>query len=237
MGMRDINESRSVSSARVNSGLSREILTENKFVSFKESDWLQLSNISTKDVVLPKAPTIIEGWSIIVGVDSDSVASVNVKSYNESSPVLLKNVGVGETYEFTLLSNLTNEGEWNIHKFMESEAASGTADERETVTITSTAYEITAENVANNAIIFVNCADDCTLTFETLTSLHDSKELLIIKLGDGNVVVNGGDINIGESSYTTLSCSGTTGENVSILYSHLAGLFILKSMFGTWNES
>lgn len=99
---------------RVNEGLSKETIVATRPVTAIDYSWLQIINSSTQDVVLPDATTLTNGWTIVVMADSTSAASVNVKTYHATTPVLLKNVLVGRAYRFTLLDNGDSAGSWHL---------------------------------------------------------------------------------------------------------------------------
>jgi hypothetical protein len=109
----DLNVKRSIiADRRVNQGLSKETISGVRAVTINDYAWLQIINSSTQDVVLPDATTLSNGFTIVVMADAASGASVNVKTYNATTPVLLKNILVGRAYKFTLLDGTTAAGSW-----------------------------------------------------------------------------------------------------------------------------
>ena len=109
----DLNVKRTISAdRRVNQGLSKETLTSARSVIINDFAWLQIINATTQDVILPDATTLTEGWSIVVMADVSSGASVNVKTYDAVTPVLLKNILTGRAYRFTLINSGTAAGTW-----------------------------------------------------------------------------------------------------------------------------
>jgi len=111
----DLNVKRTLNAdRRVNQGLSRETITSLRNVVVNDYAWLQITNASTQDVVMPDATTLANGWSIVVMADAASGASVNVKSYHAVTPVLIKNILVGRAYRFSLVDGTASAGVWHI---------------------------------------------------------------------------------------------------------------------------
>lgn len=106
---------------RVNQGLSREVLTTTKTITINEFAWLQVSNASTQDIVLPNATTLDNGWELVIGVDEASVASTNIKTFHAITPVLLKNVLAGRAYRISLIDNSAFEGVWLVDYLEEAD--------------------------------------------------------------------------------------------------------------------
>lgn len=109
---------------RLNEGLSRETITGARTVDKNDFSWLQITNASTQDVILPDATTLANGWVINVMADALSGASVNVKTYHATVPVLKKNILVGRAYSFTLIDNTTAAGEWQLNFLEEADLMS-----------------------------------------------------------------------------------------------------------------
>jgi len=99
---------------RVNEGAYAETITAQRDLILHEYAWLRISNDTTQDVVLPDATTLPLGWKQVIDVPVTSVASVNVKTYHISSPVLLKNILTDRAYEFICVDNSTAAGTWLI---------------------------------------------------------------------------------------------------------------------------
>lgn len=99
---------------RLNQGLSRETLTGQRAVIENDYAWLDISNASTQDVVLPDATTLANGWEIVVSTQAGSAASVNVMSYDAVTPVLLRNIISDRAYRFTLRDNSAAAGVWHV---------------------------------------------------------------------------------------------------------------------------
>lgn len=99
---------------RMNQGLSRETLTSQRDVVVNDYAWLDISNASTQDVVLPDATTLMNGWEIVVSTQAGSAASVNVMHYDAVTPVLLRNIVSDRAYRFTLRDNGTAAGVWHV---------------------------------------------------------------------------------------------------------------------------
>lgn len=101
--------------------LSNETLTSQRTVKTNDYDWLRVSNETTQDIVLPNATGLVNGWAITIDVLAASTASVNVKSYHATTPVLVKNILAGKTYRFKLMDNSTEAGVWKLEIITESE--------------------------------------------------------------------------------------------------------------------
>jgi hypothetical protein len=91
-----------------------EILTGIKYINPADYNWYRASNATTQDIVLPDSTDLVCGWSITIDCKSDSVDTVNVKSYHATVPVLIREVGIGESFEFTLVSKSTTAGTWKV---------------------------------------------------------------------------------------------------------------------------
>lgn len=102
-------------------GMSVETLASVRNVIDNDYSWLRLSNATTQDVVLPDATALSLNWNVVIDVPSTSAASVNVKTYHETTPVLLKNVLSGKTFRFTLVNKSSAAGTWKIEVLTESE--------------------------------------------------------------------------------------------------------------------
>ena len=101
-------------SRRINTGASAETITTTRNIHNHDYQWLRLSNASTQDIILPDATGILLGWDIVIDVPSTSGASINVKTYDESVPVLLKNILAGRAYRLTCVDISSAAGLWNI---------------------------------------------------------------------------------------------------------------------------
>lgn len=109
------------SERRVNAGGSIETLTTQRDILVNDFQQLILSNATTKDAVLPNAQSLTLCWNIIIHVPVSSAASVNIKSYHVSAPVLVKNVIPGKTYMFTCIDTTTTAGTWHITLLKETD--------------------------------------------------------------------------------------------------------------------
>ena len=118
----DIQVGRTISAGRrLNEGFSAETISTQRNITVNDYKLLRISNATTQDVVLADATTLPNGWSVIIDVPSASGASVNVKTYDAVTPVLLKNIINGRAYEFTLLDNSTDEGVWLVNFLEEAD--------------------------------------------------------------------------------------------------------------------
>ena len=107
---------------RMDSGFSAETLTAKKDLDKHSHQWLRITNAATQDVVLPDALTLPNGWKVVVNVPEASGASVNVKTFHGTTPVLLRNVIAGRAYEFTLVDNATATGTWHVDFLEEADS-------------------------------------------------------------------------------------------------------------------
>lgn len=107
---------------RVNSGFTAETITASRTLTIHDYQWIRITNASTQDVILPDATTLENGWQVVVDVPAASAASVNVKTYDAVTPVLLRNIESGRAYEFTLVDNSTDEGTWHVNFLEEADA-------------------------------------------------------------------------------------------------------------------
>ena len=106
---------------RFNVGFSDETITAQRDIVKNDYSMLRVSNATTQDVVLPDATTLPNGWEITIDVPSASGASVNVKTYDDTTPELLKNILAGRAYTFILVNNATDAGDWKINFLEEAD--------------------------------------------------------------------------------------------------------------------
>lgn len=106
---------------RITDGFSAETIVAIRNITVNDYAWLRITNTTTQDIVLPDATTLLNGWKQVIDVPSTSGASVNVKTYHATTPVLLKNILAGRTYTFILVDNSTSIGVWKIEFIEESE--------------------------------------------------------------------------------------------------------------------
>lgn len=110
-----------IAGRRVDSGFSAETLSAIRELTRHDYQWLRFSNASTQDAVLPDATTLENGWQVVVDVPDTSAASVNVKTYHATTPVLLRNIIPGRAYAFTLVDNGTAAGVWHVNFLEEAD--------------------------------------------------------------------------------------------------------------------
>lgn len=104
---------------RVNQGQTTKTITAQEDLNL-HSAWLQhLSASSAQDVVLPDATTLAKGW--IVRVYASGAASLSVKSYHATTPVLVKTIESGRMYEFTCTDNADSAGTWHVNFLEQSD--------------------------------------------------------------------------------------------------------------------
>jgi len=78
-----------------------------------------------QDVVLPDATSLAEGWQVVVD-NIGSVDSLDVKTFDSTTPVLLKTVAIGRAYAFTLRKQGTEAGTWHVNYLEESDGVVAT---------------------------------------------------------------------------------------------------------------
>lgn len=108
-----------VSANRVNEGLNTETLTATKDLTALDAGVQVFDCATAQDVVLPDCTGTGNGelygaWSVIVHVADSSTESVDVKTYDATTPALLKTVEPGETYQFINIGKSTAAGSWKV---------------------------------------------------------------------------------------------------------------------------
>lgn len=106
---------------RLNQGANAENISTLRNLTINDYYWLRITNSSTQDIVMPDATTLPLGWKVVVDVPTASGASVNVKSYHVSAPVLLKNILTNRAYEFTLVDKSDSAGLWHLNYLEEAD--------------------------------------------------------------------------------------------------------------------
>lgn len=108
---------------RANQALIRKTITAQESLSVHSHYWQELTAASAQDVVLPDATTLNNGWEVVVRAVN---ATLNVKTYDPVTPVLLKSIVTGRAYKFTLIDNGTDEGTWYVDYLEESDKIAST---------------------------------------------------------------------------------------------------------------
>jgi hypothetical protein len=117
----DLIVKRTLASHRSNQSFNTEALTTQRVLTANDYYWLRITNASTQNVVLPTTADIPLGWKVVIDVPTASGASVNVKSFHSSTPVLVKNILAGRAYEFTLVDKSDTAGVWQINFLEEAD--------------------------------------------------------------------------------------------------------------------
>ena len=111
----DFKVGRTISAGRrVNEGATALTLTAARNLDLHEYGWLRASAASTQDIVLPDATTLDMSWGVVVDVPDSSGASINVKTYHGTTPVLKRNIVPGRAYRFTCVDTSTEAGLWKV---------------------------------------------------------------------------------------------------------------------------
>lgn len=114
----DQNVCGNIESERSNERLTAKTITATESLTARSRAIQILTAASAQDVILPDATTLENGWRVVV----KAITSVlTVKTYHSSNPVTLRAIAAGRTYAFTLLSNATAAGTWEIHFLDESD--------------------------------------------------------------------------------------------------------------------
>ncbi len=106
---------------RINTGATKETLSSLRSLVVNDFQWLRVTCSSEQDVVLPDATTLPLGWNIVIDVLDDSGAGVEVKTFDDTTPLELKSVIPGRAYQFTCIDNNTDAGEWHINFLEEAD--------------------------------------------------------------------------------------------------------------------
>ena len=107
----DLNVLRSIyAGRRVNQGINVEVITAQVDLGKDSAAIQHLSAAAGQDCVLPDATTLDAGWKVVV--KASGASAIAVKTYHATTPVLLKSVASGDTYEFTLTNNGSAAGTW-----------------------------------------------------------------------------------------------------------------------------
>jgi len=104
---------------RVNQGMNVETITAAEQLVINSHAWQNLSAAAAQDVILPDATTLTNGWEVVV--QSSGAATLSVKTYDATTPVLLQAVPSGKAYKFTLVDNGTDEGSWYVNLLEDAE--------------------------------------------------------------------------------------------------------------------
>lgn len=103
---------------RANQGLRNETITGAEQLEIHSHYWQRLDSVAAQDVILPDATTLPLGWSIVVEALTSNKL---VKTFDDTTPVLLKTVTPDRAYEITLVDNGTQAGEWYLNFLEEAD--------------------------------------------------------------------------------------------------------------------
>lgn len=115
----DLDICRSLYGRRIDGGLTSKTLTIAEQLDRHSANWQVLDSASAEDVILPDATTLNNGWSVVIKAET---STLTVQTYDATTPVDLKDVEPGRAYEFTLLDNGTDEGEWHVNFLEEADS-------------------------------------------------------------------------------------------------------------------
>ena len=120
-------------------------------------------------------------------------------------------------------------------------AIQGTAKVVNATPQTKTAnYEIQTTDFGVGKSIRMTNAASRTFTFAALGAAQDGYRITLVKGGAGDVIVDAGALNIGDTSSGQLTNSGgagAIGESVTLEYVHASTILLIVGMFGTWTEA
>lgn len=115
----DLNVCRTLTAGRrVNQGLVEKTITSTEQLEIHSHYWNRLDAASAQDVVLPEADTLPLGYSIVVEA---LTSTLDVKTFDVTTPVSIRTIDPGRAYQFTLVDNGDDAGEWHINFLEESD--------------------------------------------------------------------------------------------------------------------
>lgn len=120
----DLNVGRTLTAGRrVNQGFRAQTITGSEQLEKHSANWQRLTASSNQDVILPDATDLPLGWSVIVEAKT---SSLDVKTYDDTTPVSRKVVTPDRAYEFHLMDNSTEAGVWYTNFLEESDTLAST---------------------------------------------------------------------------------------------------------------
>ena len=115
----DLNVCRTVNAGRrVNQGLLAKTITATEQLELNSEWWQKLTAAAAQDVILPDATTLPNGWTVIVEAIT---SSLDVHTYDDTTPVSRKVIEAGRVYSFTLTDNGTDAGTWHVNFLEEAD--------------------------------------------------------------------------------------------------------------------
>jgi len=115
----DLNVCRSINvGRRVNQGLIAKTITAAEQLTVHSEYWHKLTSASAEDVILPDATTLPLGYGIVIQAIT---SSLDVHTYDATTPLSRKVIEAGRAYEFVLTDNGTEEGEWHANFLEEAD--------------------------------------------------------------------------------------------------------------------
>ena len=102
-------------SRSIQTGFTIEVLAASRTIDAKNDfQRLYLSCATNQDAILPDAQTLENGWSKEIECALDSTGGVLVKTYDLTTPALLKTLAPEAAIKVTLLDNSTAAGVWTV---------------------------------------------------------------------------------------------------------------------------
>jgi len=115
----DLDVCRTVDARRVNTGLISKTITAAEQLEIHSPNWNILESATAQSVILPDASTLPLGWEVTVQAGT---STLNVNTFDASSPVLLNSVEPGTAYKYTLVENADGAGVWYRNLLEEAES-------------------------------------------------------------------------------------------------------------------
>ena len=115
----DLNICRTLTAARrVNQALIAKTITGPEQLEEHSYYWNQITSGSLEDVILPDATDLPLGWSVVVEAKT---SSLDVKTFDSTTPVSRKVVDADRAYQFTCTDNSTPAGVWYVNFLEEAD--------------------------------------------------------------------------------------------------------------------
>jgi len=89
-----------------------ETISSAKQLEVHSEHWQRLTAAAAQDVILPDATSLEPRWSVVI--ESVGAGTLTVKN-GTATPVAVQAVQTGQAFEFTLLDNSSDAGEWHIN--------------------------------------------------------------------------------------------------------------------------
>ena len=115
----DLEVCRTIDARRVNTGLISKTITATEQLDIHSPNWHILEAATPQGVNLPDASTLPLGWEVVVQAGT---STLNVNTFDATSPAPLNNVQPGTAYKYTLVDNGSGAGTWYLNLLEEAEA-------------------------------------------------------------------------------------------------------------------